>query len=163
MTSHRLLIAMSGGVDSSVAAHLILASGYDGLGATMSLVNGLPGNPSFGEPEADAARQTCRILGIDHVTVDLRDEFKRLVVDDFAEVYANGKTPNPCIVCNKSIKFGALLNYALSSGCEGIASGHYARIEKDPSGRFLLKAAADSTKDQSYMLWSLSIPDCHPG
>lgn len=156
MSRERLLIAMSGGVDSSAAAHIILSMGFDALGATMRLVNGLPGNPFEDNTEAEAARNTCRILGIEHRTVDLQNEFRHHVVDDFVSVYQDGKTPNPCIVCNKNIKFGALLDYALSNGCSGIATGHYARIERDPSGRVLLKKAADSTKDQSYMLWTLS-------
>ena len=155
MSDQRLLIAMSGGVDSSAAAHLILTDGFSALGATMKLTHRLPGNPD-NEHDVEAAKNTCRILGIEHHTVDLCDDFKKRVADDFAKMYEQGKTPNPCIVCNKFIKFGALLDYALSVGCTGIASGHYARIERDPSGRFLLKKAADETKDQSYMLWSLS-------
>lgn len=147
---------MSGGVDSSVAAHLILSRGFSVLGATMKLVNGLPENTDVGDADIEAAKNTCRILGIEHHTVDLCEEFKRYVVDNFAEVYKQGKTPNPCIICNKFIKFGALLDYALANGCDGIASGHYAKVECDASGRFLLKKAADESKDQSYMLWMLS-------
>ena len=146
---------MSGGVDSSAAAHLIISSGFSALGATMKLTCNLPGN-SDTEDDIEAARSTCRILGIEHHTVDLCDQFRKRVVDDFVEVYKNAKTPNPCIVCNKYIKFGVLLDYAIANGCTDIASGHYSRIERDPSGRYLLKKAADATKDQSYMLWTLS-------
>ena len=156
MNQERLLIAMSGGVDSSVAAHLILSSNFLAIGTTMKLTSGLPGTADIGDAEVDAARDTCRKLGIDHVVIDFSDRFKKQVVDDFVDVYQKGKTPNPCIICNKHIKFGALLEQALSLGCSGIASGHYARISQDPSGRFLLKAARDSVKDQSYMLWMLS-------
>jgi tRNA-specific 2-thiouridylase len=122
----------------------------------MKLTAGLPGVPTQSDSDVLAARDTCARLGIEHRVVDFSDAFRKHVVDDFVEVYKRGKTPNPCIVCNKNIKFGALLDYALQNGCTGIASGHYARIERDPSGRFLLKTAADSSKDQSYMLWMLS-------
>ena len=87
-------MAMSGGVDSSVAAHLILSRGFSVLGATMKLVNGLPENTDVGDADIEAAKNTCRILGIEHHTVDLCEEFKRYVVDNFAEVYKQGKTPN---------------------------------------------------------------------
>jgi len=156
MNKQKILIAMSGGVDSSAAAHLILSQGLDALGATMRLVNGLPCNEGATDGEIDAAKKTCDRLGIEHRSVDLCDVFKRFVVEDFVNVYMQGKTPNPCIVCNKNIKFGAFLEYAFSQGCSGIATGHYARISHDPSGRYLLKKAADESKDQSYMLWMLS-------
>lgn len=156
MSDERLLIAMSGGVDSSVAAHMILSKGYSAIGATMKHINGLPGIDDEYDGEISAAKKTCEALGIEHRTVDLCDSFKRYVADDFVQAYLLGKTPNPCIVCNKNIKFGALLDYALDNGCSGIASGHYARVELSSSGRYVIKRAKDPTKDQSYMLWMLS-------
>ena len=152
----KILIAMSGGVDSSAAAHLISSQGYDAIGATMVVTRGLYGNPDGASADALMAAKICEKLNIDHVTVDLCDEFKRYVVTDFVDRYLEGKTPNPCIVCNKKIKFGALLDYAVNTGCDKIATGHYAKVERDASGRFILKTATDSAKDQSYMLWSLS-------
>ena len=152
----KILIAMSGGVDSSAAAHLISSQGYDVIGATMVVTRGLCGTPDGVSADALMAAKICERLNIEHVTVDLCDEFKRYVVSDFVDRYLEGKTPNPCIVCNKKIKFGALLDYAVSIGCDKIATGHYAKVEQDASGRFILKTATDSAKDQSYMLWSLS-------
>lgn len=152
----KVLIAMSGGVDSSAAAHLILSKGYDAIGATMTVTNGLFGNPDGLSEDAKMAKKICEKLGIEHKVIDLCEEFKRHVVCDFVDRYLEGKTPNPCIVCNKNIKFGALLDEGKKLGCSMIATGHYAKVEKDSSGRFLLKKADDGTKDQSYMLWTLS-------
>lgn len=152
----KVLIAMSGGVDSSAAAHLVLKSGYAAIGVTMVVKKGLPLNSTDENSEAKTAASICSKLGIEHRVIDLCDEFKRHVVEDFVERYLEGKTPNPCIVCNKNIKFGALLEEGKRLGCEYIATGHYANIERSASGRYLLKTAADSQKDQSYMLWTLS-------
>ena len=151
----KVLVAMSGGVDSSVAAHLIMSSGYDAIGATMRLVDGLPLN-DISDAEINAARNSCRRLGIEHTVLDIRDLFRKHVVDNFVSVYLNGETPNPCIVCNKNIKFGAMLDAAMGLGCDKLATGHYARIEKNSSGRYIVRQAADPLKDQSYMLWTLS-------
>ena len=147
---------MSGGVDSSAAAHLILSSGYDAIGATMVVTRGLFGNPDGLSEDAKMAAKICERLGIEHTVVDLCESFRKHVVDDFIYRYLEGKTPNPCIVCNKNIKFGALMDEGLRLGCSKIATGHYAKVERDPSGRFLLKKATDTSKDQSYMLWMLS-------
>lgn len=147
---------MSGGVDSSAAAHLILSSGHDAIGGTMTVTNGLFGNPDGLSDDAVMAARICERLGIEHKVIDLCEEFKKHVVDDFIRSYMEGKTPNPCIVCNKNIKFGALLSAGNKLGCNMISTGHYAKVELDSSGRYLLKAAKDSSKDQSYMLWSLS-------
>ena len=154
--NEKVLVAMSGGVDSSVAAHLILNSGYEAIGGTMRLISNLPLNENSGEGEIIAARSTCERLGIMHTAIDLCEEFKKYVVDNFVSVYLNGETPNPCIVCNKNIKFGALMTAAEGLNCSKLATGHYARIEPDQNGRHLLKTATDPDKDQSYMLWTLS-------
>lgn len=147
---------MSGGVDSSAAAHLILSSGYEAIGATMTVTEGLFGNPAGLSEDAKMAAKICERLGIEHRIVDLAEPFKKHVVDDFIARYLEGKTPNPCIVCNKNIKFGALADAGEKLGCDKIATGHYAKVERDGSGRYLLKTARDTSKDQSYMLWMLS-------
>ena len=141
----RILLGMSGGVDSAAAAVLLLREGYDVEGATLLL------EETAGA--ADAAKAAAA-LGIPHRTVELRDVFRREVMDVFAAEYRAGRTPNPCVLCNRAVKFGAMLRYALDNGFDGVATGHYARLtEKD--GRTLL-LAAPTDKDQSYMLYALS-------
>ncbi len=144
-------VAMSGGVDSSVAALLVQQEGYGVLGVTMRAFEGAPIRD-----EEDAAAVAAK-LGFGHITVDLCDEFRHTVMEYFADSYIAGETPNPCVYCNKVIKFGALYDSVREHGCEMIATGHYARINKnDPSGRILLERAAFKEKDQSYVLWQLS-------
>ncbi len=155
MNKEKVLIAMSGGVDSSAAAHLIIQSGYDAIGATMKLISDLPLNENQTDSDILAAKQSCEKLGIDHAVIDLCEEFKQCVVNNFVSVYLKGETPNPCIVCNKNIKFGVLMDSAASLDCTKLATGHYAKIERSGS-RYLLKCATDPDKDQSYMLWTLS-------
>ena len=144
----KIFAAMSGGIDSSAVALLLLESGADVRGVTMRLLD------SADEDIRDA-EALCRQIGIPHSVYDMRDEFSRRVIDNFISVYKDGGTPNPCIVCNKYLKFGSLLDRALSEGADKIATGHYARIEKCGE-RYLLKRAADTSKDQSYVLWMLS-------
>ena len=148
---------MSGGVDSSVAAYLLLKSGYTVTGATMKLYRPEDGQEAAcgSDRDIDDARAVCDKLGIAHRVYDCTDEFRRTVIGDFADEYRAGRTPNPCIVCNKHLKFGELLKSALDDGHDRIATGHFARVEPDGSGRYLLKKAADASKDQSYMLWQL--------
>ena len=149
----KIMVAMSGGVDSAVSAHLI-SERHEAAGVTMRLFGeelGLP--PS---PEASKAAAVCKQMGIPHFVADLTDSFRREVIDPFIKAYESGLTPNPCVFCNKALKFGALLDFAKANGYARIATGHYARIEKSSSGRYLLRRAADLTKDQSYMLYSLS-------
>ncbi len=144
-------IAMSGGVDSSVAALLVLQSGCEALGVTMRAFEGAPVRD-----EIDAAAVAAR-LGFDHVTVDLCEEFRNTVMKYFADSYIAGETPNPCVYCNKAIKFGALFERIKELGCDTIATGHYAKTNRnDPSGRILLERAVYREKDQSYVLWQLS-------
>ena len=153
---NRVFAAMSGGVDSSVAAYLLLQEGYDVTGATMTLYrpNGETGD-TRGEPrDVTDARAICHRLGIPHVTYDMGEVFCRRVIEDFIRVYEEGGTPNPCVTCNKTIKFGALWEAVTKDGADRIATGHYARIRRD-GDRTLLCKAADEGKDQSYFLWML--------
>lgn len=146
----RILVGMSGGVDSTAAALLLKQQGHEVGGLTLVLNDG---EEALGA--AADARRVAEQLGISHVTLDLRDEFYRYVKRPFAEAYEQGLTPNPCIECNRHIKFGRMLDYALENGWDAIATGHYARIESE-DGRFLLKKATDPAKDQSYVLYSLT-------
>ena len=143
----KVLAAMSGGVDSSVAAALLLDEGYDCAGVTLILCG-------VNDAEINDARQAAEKLGISHATLDFTGVFRDEVIRYFIDSYEKGHTPNPCIVCNRKIKFGHLLSRAGESGCGFLATGHYARIEKS-GGRWLLKKAADLNKDQSYVLYTL--------
>ena len=146
----KAMIAMSGGVDSSVAALLAIREGHEAVGATMRLIDG------SGDGDINDARAVCDRLGIDHYVYDMREEFDKEVMRRFSDSYLSGETPNPCIVCNRYIKFGALLDRAVESGCEHIATGHYASVRYDEgSGRWLLVKAADRSKDQTYFLYML--------
>ncbi|MGI6167101.1 MAG: tRNA 2-thiouridine(34) synthase MnmA, partial [Eubacteriales bacterium] len=154
----KALVAMSGGVDSSVAAYLTLKEGYDTVAATI-----YTGNYSCGGEEdscaagqaVEDARAVAKILGVEHYTLDLSEQFRKCVVDYFVNTYISGQTPNPCVECNRHIKFGALLDFALERGATKIVTGHYARVENE-NGRYLVKKAKDPAKDQSYVLWRLS-------
>jgi len=148
----RVAVAMSGGVDSAVA---LLRAGPDAIGVTLRLwldPQGPDADRACCSPEAVlAARRTCHRLGLPHVTLDLREEFRRAVVQPFVRGYAAGLTPNPCIRCNGSFRFAELLAFAERAGAERLATGHYARIV-EREARLLLARAADEAKDQSYML-----------
>ena len=148
----RVAVAMSGGVDSAVA---LLKSLPNAIGVTLRLwldPDGPDAERACCSPEAVlAARATCHALGVPHVTLDLREEFRRSVVDPFVQGYARGETPNPCIHCNGGFRFGRLLAFARRAGAETLATGHYARIVHH-RGRALLARAEDDSKDQSYML-----------
>ncbi len=139
---------MSGGVDSSVCAALLQNDGFEVLGVTLDLF----GDTSLAQSDAKAV---CDTLGIQHTVFNLQNEFKQFVIDDFINEYIAGRTPNPCLVCNRKIKFGEMIKIADKLGCDKIATGHYAKIiEKD--GRFLLCRADDMSKDQSYVLYCLN-------
>ena len=149
----KALIAMSGGVDSSVAAHLMQLSGFECVGATMRLCDGLT-PPSTGVADA---RSVADRLGLPFYVFDHTAVFREKVVAEFIRCYEQGGTPNPCLYCNRHLKFDALLQEAKNLGCRYIVTGHYAKIEQDTAtGRFLLKKAADSAKDQSYFLSCLN-------
>jgi tRNA-specific 2-thiouridylase len=151
----RVAVAMSGGVDSAVA---LLRAGPVAIGVTLRLwidPEGPDAERACCSPEAVlAARETCHSLGLPHVTLDLREEFRRAVVEPFVRGYAQGETPNPCIGCNADLRFEALLAFAERAGASRLATGHYARIAEH-RGRLLLAQAADAGKDQSYMLGRL--------
>ncbi len=147
-----ITVAMSGGVDSTVAAHRLLAEDRAVSGVTMRL---LPEGASESHEVSLAAAEAAALsLGVSHTILDLSDDFERLVISRMAAQYAAGLTPNPCVVCNEQIKFGLLFGWALDRG--GLfGTGHYARTEKAPSGENQLLRAADASKDQSYFLYRL--------
>ena len=153
MKKKTALIGMSGGVDSSVAAYLTQQEGFSCLGCTMRLHDR---SCSGSDDTADAQAVALR-LGFSHIVLDLQTAFRNHVMDPFVTCYEAGKTPNPCILCNQALKFGAMLDKALELGCDCVVSGHYAQIRYDEeSGRYLLYKAADQAKDQTYFLATLT-------
>ena len=158
----KALIGMSGGVDSSVAALLMQEAGYECIGATMRLYDGQITSPEGGKTccsldDVEDARSVAHRLGIRHYVFNFTQEFHRQVMDKFVDTYYQGGTPNPCIDCNRYLKFGKLLHRARELGCDTVVSGHYARVERDSAtGRYLLKRAADRAKDQTYFLACLT-------
>ena len=159
MERKRILVAMSGGVDSSVAAALLVRGGHEVVGATLRTFCYTSGpahaKSCCGLEGVEDARGVARTLGIPHTVYDVEEEFTRDVIDDFVREYAAGRTPNPCVRCNSFTKFRDLLGRARDLGADGIATGHYVRIDgKAPDGPALLRGA-DSEKDQAYFLWGL--------
>ncbi len=150
----KCFVAVSGGVDSAVALLLLRNKGYSVEGITMR-VFGTELVPNANDNESDDAKLLCRSLDVPHHLIDLSGEFRDKVVGDFVSAYANGETPNPCVVCNRHIKFGALADYAFSLGAKKYATGHYVRIKTCGDRRVIVRAA-DNDKDQSYMLWGLT-------
>ncbi len=154
----RIAVAMSGGVDSSVAAILMLKRGFDCEGLTMLLAPKDPQRLTFGcmsDGEATLAALVAEKLGIPHTTLRMDADFEKKVVRPFALSYLEGRTPNPCIECNRHIKFGALEEYTASHGFDGICTGHYAKIKREGDRAYLCRAA-DERKDQTYFLYSLT-------
>jgi tRNA-specific 2-thiouridylase len=151
---------MSGGVDSSMAAALLVEQGYDVVGTTLKLYD--YAKLDFEPPDGGCcslelindARLVCDKLGIPHYVVDLQEAFRKNVIDNFIDCYSRGKTPNPCVNCNRFVKWGEMLHIADKLGCEFIATGHYARIERTGEQTHLLKSR-DLNKDQSYALWGI--------
>jgi tRNA-specific 2-thiouridylase len=155
MSKDRVVVAMSGGVDSSVAAAFLNKKGYEVVGLTMRLWG--ENNRCCSTKDVEDARLVARHLSIPHYIVSLEESFKNSVVNYFVDEYIRGRTPNPCAVCNPEIKFGKLLNKALEIGARYLATGHYAIVSYDKSNdRYLLKRAKEKGKDQSYFLARLS-------
>lgn len=147
----KIAVAMSGGVDSSVAAAWLKQAGHEVFGVTMRLTDSENNNLAIADAE-----KVARQLDIPHHVIDLREAFSRLIIDDFCRGYASGNTPNPCVLCNRYIKFGSLREKAKGLGADFLATGHYARIEQNKKGRLLLKKGKDQSKDQSYFLCQLT-------
>ena len=149
----KIVVAMSGGVDSSVAAALLVEQGFETIGVTLKLLaRAETGFGCCGSPvDVDDAKRVCEMLGIRHYTLDMAELFADKVIKRFIDDYLSGKTPNPCVECNRSLKFGHLLAVAQAWGAEAVATGHYARVEE---GRLL--KAVDAAKDQTYFLYSLT-------
>lgn len=145
----KVLLGLSGGVDSTVAGFILKQQGYTVIGATLDLL------PCDNSETISSARAAAEQLGIEHRILDFKDAFKEKVIDNFVSCYLDGQTPNPCVECNRHIKFGLMADYAESEGIDYIATGHYGKIEK-AEGRYLLKKSDFSEKDQSYMLYTLS-------
>lgn len=152
--AERILVGMSGGVDSSVAALLLLREGYDCVGGTMRLYAG-DGKCGSVDDTKDAGLVAAR-LGMEHYVFDASQSFEENVIRPFVSVYEQGGTPNPCIDCNRTMKFDRMYHLARELGCDGIATGHYARIQQRGDGRWLLKKGLDDNKDQSYFLYVMT-------
>ncbi len=151
--SGRVLVGMSGGVDSAVSALLLKQAGYEAVGVTFKLWTG---EGSFWEQSIADAKSICERLGIEHRTLGLEACFHRDVIGYFIDTYQKGATPNPCVQCNRCIKFPQMLALADELDIPYVATGHYARVEKSDDGRYVLKKAIEEQKDQSYFLYSLS-------
>lgn len=151
MDKERILVGMSGGIDSSAACKLLREAGYEVVGATLRMWDRHGKEASF----IDDARRLAMRLGMEHYTVDIRDEFNEKVIRPFIDEYMNGRTPNPCVFCNPDIKWKHLIEEADRHGCRKIATGHYVRKVEDASGIWI-EEGRDKSKDQSYFLWGLS-------
>ena len=153
MDKKKVLLGMSGGVDSSVSALILQKQGYEVIGTTLELYKG---SSCCNIDTYIDAKNVCNQIGIPHFTFNYKEEFKKHVIDDFINCYANCKTPNPCIECNKYMKFGLMWEKAKELGCDYIATGHYAKTEySEKYGRWILKKSNNEKKDQSYVLWNI--------
>ncbi|MFV0309198.1 MAG: tRNA 2-thiouridine(34) synthase MnmA [Desertimonas sp.] len=151
----KVLVAMSGGVDSSVAAAMLRDEGHDVVGVTMRLWGGDSDSGCCSVADVDDARRVAQQLDIDHLVFNFADDFHAAVVDPYVAAHEIGVTPNPCIACNRHLKFDRLTNRAIDLGFDAVATGHHARVELDAAGRFRLRRGADRAKDQSYVLHML--------
>jgi tRNA-specific 2-thiouridylase len=153
MENKKVLLGMSGGVDSSVSALLLKKEGYEPLGITLEL---FAGSSCCNINTYIDAKNVCKTIGIPHFTYNCKEQFKDYVINDFIDCYANCRTPNPCIECNKYMKFGIMWEKAKELGCNYIATGHYAKTEySEKYGRWVLKKSQAGKKDQSYVLWNI--------
>lgn len=153
MENKKVLLGMSGGVDSSVSALLLKKEGYEVIGTTLEL---FAGSSCCNINTYIDAKNVCNSIGIPHFTYNCKEQFKNYVINDFIDCYANCKTPNPCIECNKYMKFGIIWEKAKELGCNYIATGHYAKTEySEKYGRWVLKKSQAGKKDQSYVLWNI--------
>jgi len=158
----KVVVGMSGGVDSSVAAYLLKQQGYEVIGVTMQIWQDAEriveeeNGGCCGLSAVEDARRVAAQLEIPYYVMNFKDSFQKNVVDYFVEEYLNGRTPNPCIACNRYVKWESLLQRSLSIGADYIATGHYARIVKLPNGRYTLRRSATLAKDQTYALYNLT-------
>src|SRR5438093_8596755 len=158
--NERVVVAMSGGVDSAVAAGLLVRAGFDVIGITMRLWTVEDLNAPRAKKrccsveDTDDARRAADVLGIPHYVLNMERVFQTRVIDYFVAEYDRGRTPNPCLACNEHVKFRALLDRALALDADLLATGHYSRVREE-NGRFQLLRAADDSKDQSYVLYTL--------
>ena len=154
----KVAVGMSGGVDSSVAAYLLMEQGYDVVGVTMDFWHDDddPADIYKNLIDASEAKAVCDCLGIEHYAINFTKEFRHDVEDVFAREYRHGRTPNPCIICNRHVKWGALLKWADLNDVEYVATGHYARLEIMPNGRIAVCRSASDAKDQTYVLYMLT-------
>src|SRR6266545_1650120 len=156
----RIVVAMSGGVDSSVAAALLAEQGHDVIGVSMQLYDQSDGQTSFGSccslDDLHDARRVAAALDIPHYILNFERQFDAQVVSNFVREYSSGRTPLPCAHCNSDLKFATLLDRAQGFGAEAVATGHYAQVDRTDNGTYRLRRGVDPSKDQSYFLFALT-------
>lgn len=155
MNSKKVLVAISGGVDSGAAVYLLKEAGYAVSAIMLRLYDKFDENSILIETELNSAKELCKHLGVEFIYADYREQFKADVIENFVNTYIDGKTPNPCVECNRSIKFKYVFDYAQNHGFDYIATGHYARVIKEDNDTYSLYKASDPKKDQSYVLYNL--------